>query len=61
MQSIPHTPDPEQFRRTVADLYGDRDTTPTASPAPDWPQAVAQVGAALCTKLRLDVPPERIR
>ena len=62
MQSIPHTPDPEQFRRTVADLYGDRDSTlPTASPAPDWPQAVAQVGAALCTKLRLDVPPERIR
>ncbi len=61
MQSLPHTTDSEQFRRHVADLYGERDTIPTASPAPDWPQAVAQVEAALCTKLRLDVPPERIR
>jgi hypothetical protein len=61
MHSVPHTPDPEQFRRNVVDLFGDRDTTPTASPAPDWPQAVAQVGAALRTKLGLQAPPERIR
>src|SRR5688572_12063108 len=61
MQTVPQPPSSEQFRRTVADVFGDRDALPTTSPAPDWPQAVAQVGAALCTKLRLDTPPERIR
>ena len=61
MQSVLHTPASEQFRDNVADLYGDRDTIPTASPAPDWQHAVAQVGATLCAKLRLDAPPERIR
>jgi len=61
MHSVPQSQTTEQFRRAVADLYGDRDTTPTAPPALDWPQAVAQVNAALCAKLRLEVPPERIR
>jgi hypothetical protein len=38
-----------------------RPTTPTAAPALDWPHAVQQVEAALCAKLRLAAPPERIR
>jgi hypothetical protein len=61
MQSVPQSLTTAQCHRTVADVCGDRDTTPTASPAPDWPQAVAQVGNALCAKLRLETPPERIR
>jgi hypothetical protein len=60
MKTVPQRSAFEQFRRTIKDLFSDRDTT-TTSPEPDWPQAVAQVGAALCTKLGRARPTRRIR
>ena len=58
MPSLPQPQPSDDFRRTVADLYGDRDTP--ATPHPAWPQAVEQVSTQLCEKLRIEVPTARL-
>lgn len=55
MPSVPHPHPSDEFRRAVADLYGERDAIPTAAPQSAWPQAVAQVSTQLCEKLRIEV------
>jgi hypothetical protein len=59
MPSVPQPPPSDEFRRNVADLYGDRDPSPATTP-PAWPQAVAQVSTQLCAKLRIEVPTARL-
>jgi hypothetical protein len=61
MPSLPQPQPSDDFRRNVADLYGDRDIPPTASPMPAWRQVVAQVNTELCAKLRLEVPTPRLQ
>jgi hypothetical protein len=67
MATVPQPLTDEQFQRTVADLYGDRPasvlqaSTRPSAPQQRWPQAVAQVEAQLCAKLRVEVLPERMR
>jgi hypothetical protein len=60
MPSLPHPQPSDDFRRNVADLYGDHDAIPTAATPPTWPQAVAQVSTQLCAKLRIEVPTARL-
>ena len=59
MPSLPQPQPSDEFRRNVADLYGDRDSAPAATPSA-WPQAVAQVSTQLCAKLRIEVPTARL-
>jgi hypothetical protein len=62
MSNVPQPQPSDDFRRNVADLYGDRDTPPpAASPLPAWRQVVAQVNTELCTKLRLEGPTPRLQ
>jgi hypothetical protein len=64
MASVAHPPvTRERFNALVAELYGEAPAPqPPASAQPQrWPQAVAQVEAQLCAKLRVEVLPERLR
>ena len=57
----------ERLNELVAELFGDQPTPPPQAPASlstadqRWQQAVTQVGEQLCTKLRVEVLPERMR
>ena len=52
----------ERLNELVAELYGDPPTPAHPSTAgPRWQQAIAQVEAQLCAKLRVEVLPERMR
>jgi len=57
----------ERFNQMVEELYGAPPARPPQPPAhlspagPRWQQAVAQVEAQLCAKLRVEVLPERMR
>ncbi len=60
MPSLPQPQPSDEFRRTVADVFGDRDATPAPTTPSDWPHAVAHVSDALCEKLRLAAPSARL-
>lgn len=59
MPSLPQPQPSNEFRRNVADLYGDCDSAPALTPSA-WPQAVAQVSTQLCATLRIEVPTARL-
>jgi hypothetical protein len=68
MQSVSQPPtNRERLNELVAELFGDPPTPVPQAPASlstagqRWQQAVTQVGEQLCTKLRVEALPERMR
>jgi hypothetical protein len=63
MSSVPQGPGTrEHLNALIAELYGDASTpTPLSTSDQRWHHAVTQVEEQLCTKLRVEVLPERMR